>query len=175
MIKKFDGKILLDIGSGATPQKGFKGMDIQEYNNPDVVTHNWDNFPWPFKDESVLTAIGSHVAEHVNPVNGHFIDWMNEIWRIMQYDGQVVLIMPYAGTHGYYQDPTHCNPCNEDTWNYFDPMNPSKYYNFYEPAPWAVERCEYHHAGNMEVILRKRRDDVSFHKDGKLHFGRDTK
>ena len=167
--------IMLDIGSGPEPNKGFVGMDIQEYNDPDIVTHNWDNFPWPFEDESVLTAVGSHVVEHVNPVNGHFIDWMNEVWRIVQPNGQFAFVTPYGSSPGYLQDPTHCNPCNESTWFYFDPLHESGFYKFYEPAPWEIEVNAFQREGNMEVVLRKRLDDVSYHRDGKVHYGKKAK
>lgn len=163
---------MLDIGSGSSVQPGFVGMDIQEYNDPNIITHNWDNFPWPFPDESVLTAVGSHVIEHVNPVNGHFLKWMNELWRIMIPGGQVVFAYPYAGSEGMFQDPTHCNFVNQATWYYFDPLHPSNYYQFYEPAPWAIELNAYHKEGNGEVVLRKRLDDISYHKDGKKHYGK---
>lgn len=164
---------MLDIGSGPTPNKGFIGMDYQDYGKDSpVIQHDWDKFPWPFEDESVLTAVGSHVVEHVNPVNGHFINWLNEIWRILQPDGQVAFVLPYAGSPGYWQDPTHCNPCSEATWYYFDPLHPSNYYQFYEPAPWFIEMTTFHKQGNLEVVLRKRLDDVSYHKDGKVHYGK---
>jgi len=174
MESKLKKGIMLDIGSGSSPQKGFVGMDYQEYNDPNIITHNWDNFPWPFKDEYVLTAVGSHVVEHVNPVNGHFINWLNEVWRILQPDGQVAFVTPYAGSPGYWQDPTHCNGITEATWYYFDPLHPSGYYQFYEPAPWEIEMCTFHREGNLEVVLRKRRDDVSYHKDGKIHYATKT-
>lgn len=164
--------IMLDIGSGSSVQPGFVGMDYQKFDDPNIIQHNWDDFPWPFEDESVLTAVASHVVEHVNPVNGHFIDWMNEVWRILIPGGQIAMVMPYGNSPGYLQDPTHCNPCTEATWFYFDPLHPSNLYQFYEPAPWSIEMTTFHKEGNMEVVLRKRLDDVSYHRDGKVHYGK---
>lgn len=162
---------LLDIGCGANKQRGFVGMDHQKLEGVDIV-HNWDKFPWPLEDESVLTAIASHVVEHVDPVNGHFINWMNEVWRILKPDGQFTAVMPYAGSPGYWQDPTHCNGVTEATWYYFDPMHESNYYQFYQPAPWEIQMCTYRHTGNLEIVLRKRLDDRSYHPDGKVHYGK---
>jgi SAM-dependent methyltransferase len=147
--------IMLDIGCGASKQPGFVGMDHQPLEGVDVV-HAWDEFPWPFEDESVLTIVASHVVEHVNPVNGHFLRWLDECWRILQPDGQMAIVTPYAGSPGYWQDPTHCNGCSEATWFYLDPEHASNFYDFYRPKPWKIEVNLGHLNGNLEVVLRKR-------------------
>lgn len=168
---KDKGGIRLDIGGGIAPQKGFVSMDYQDLPGIDIV-HNWDDFPWPLPDESVLTAIASHVVEHVNPVNGHFIKWLDEVWRVLKPDGQIAIAAPYGGSPGYWQDPTHCNGVTETTWHYFDPLSETGLYRFYEPAPWKIEVNTYDQSGNVEVVLRKRRDDVSYHQDGKNKYGK---
>ena len=83
------------------------------------------------------------------------IDFMNELWRIMKIEGKLALSMPYGWSFGYIQDPTHCNPCNEATWQYFDPKFPM--YKIYEPNPWEIEKGfpSYQITGNMEVLMRK--------------------
>src|ERR1700748_2450384 len=101
---------MLDIGWGESFQQGFVGMDHQPLDGVDVV-HSWNEFPWPFEDESVLTIVASHVLEHVNPADGHFLRWMDEAWRILKPDRQLAAVLPYAGSPGYWQDPTHCNGC----------------------------------------------------------------
>lgn len=147
--------IVLDVGCGEHKQPGAVGMDHQALDGVDVV-HSWDEFPWPFEDESVLTIIASHVVEHVNPVNGHFLNWMNECWRILKPEGQLAITTPYAGSRGYWQDPTHCNPCSEATWFYFDPDHASQFWTFYKPKPWIIQVNVFHANGNSEVVLRKR-------------------
>ena len=150
--------ILLDIGCGTSKQPGFVGMDRQPLPGVDIV-HNWNRIPWPLDPESVLTIVASHVVEHVSPIDGHFIDWMNECWRLLKPHGQLALVTPYAGSPGYWQDPTHCNGCTEATFWYFDPAHPADFHRFYQPQPWKVEICTFHHNGNLEVVLRKRADD----------------
>lgn len=147
--------VLLDVGCGRSKQPGFVGMDHQALDGVDVV-HSWNDFPWPFEDESVLTIVASHVIEHVSPIDGHFLRWMDEAWRVLKVGGQMAAAMPYGSSRGQIQDPTHCNPCNEDTWRYFDPEDPSGYWEFYRPKPWQVEQCTMRHNGNMEVLMRKR-------------------
>ena len=69
--------IRLDIGCGANKQSGFVGMDMRDLPGVDIVW-NWNNFPWPLPNGSVLVAMASHVVEHINPVDGNFLRWMDE-------------------------------------------------------------------------------------------------
>jgi SAM-dependent methyltransferase len=147
--------IILDVGCGASKQPGAVGMDHQALEGVDVV-HSWNEFPWPFEDESVLTIVASHVVEHVNPADGHFLRWMNECWRVLKPEGQLAIVTPYAGSAGFWQDPTHCNGCSEATWYYFDPAHASGFWGFYKPQPWQIEVNLFHMNGNLEVVLRKR-------------------
>jgi SAM-dependent methyltransferase len=173
LAKKFASKrgIILDVGCGRNPQPGAVGMDHQAFAEVDIV-HSWDEFPWPLDDESVLTIIASHVVEHVNPVNGHFISWMNECWRVLKPEGQIAIATPYAGTRFYWMDPTHCNPCNQDTWRYFSPEDESRFYGFYEPGPFKIEQNLWHSTGMMEVVLRKQLDQPHWHHNGEIKYGR---
>ena len=84
---------------------------------------------------------------------------MNEIWRVMKKDGQFAFVVPYAGSPGYWQDPTHCNGITEATIYYFDPTHSSRLYDFYKPKPWEIQQLSYHQNGNLECVLRKRSED----------------
>lgn len=167
-ILKEKSGIKLDIGCGKNKQEGFVGIDYREWPGVDIV-HDLEKTPWPLPDECVTTAMASHVLEHINPHNGVFIDVMNEIWRIVKPGGQFVFTVPYAGSPGYWQDPTHCNGITEATVYYFDPDPEGRYvggrlYAFYEPKPWKIEFMAADRNGNLEVLLRKRKDDKSYHK-----------
>lgn len=158
--------IQLDIGCGEHKQPGYVGLDIQPLEGVDIV-HDWLNIPWPLPDACVLRAIASHVIEHVPRVlymeggtRWMFIDFMDEVWRVLHPEGQFALAFPYCISPGFYQDPTHVNPCNETTWLYFDPEtpidNPGLFWNFYKPKPWKIMDMAWDPSGNMEVLLRKR-------------------
>jgi DNA modification methylase len=111
--------------------------------------------------------MASHVVEHVNPAKFGFINWMNEAWRVLKVEGQLALSMPYATSPGMYQDPTHINFCNEITWAYFDPLEPNTQgylYKIYRPKPWKIIHLSWDCAGNMEVLLEKRREDKSYYE-----------
>ena len=149
--------ILLDIGCGNKKRGNFVGMDMYPWEGVDIV---WDfeKFPWPLPDECCLTVICIHVWEHIKP--WHTIDFMNEVWRITKHQGQFALAMPYGVSSGYLQDPTHCNPCNEATFDYFDPRNPLLY-SVYQPKPWLMDPGfpVFQSTGDMEVLMVKITED----------------
>lgn len=153
--------IKLDIGCGAGKQPGFLGLDIRKFPGVDIV-HDVEKFPWPIQDEYVSLAMASHLVEHINPAGGIFLKFMDEVWRILKYGGQFMMVMPFAGSAGYWQDPTHINGCTPATWFYFDPLHPSHLYDIYKPKPWKIRFCTYDVNGIMEVCLEKRRIDKSY-------------
>jgi SAM-dependent methyltransferase len=99
-----------------------------------------------------------------------FLRFMDEVWRVLKYDGQFAIMCPYGWSPGQQQDPSHVNSNNENTWRYFDPLMQGPNYptgflwKIYKPKPWAVERVYYAPEGNMEVLLRKRREDPSYYE-----------
>ena len=147
--EQLDG-IKLDIGCGEWKHEGCVGMDLREGKGVDIV-HDLEEFPYPLEDESCSEVWASHILEHINPHKGVFIDVMNEVWRIMKKGGEFKIQVPYAGTKEYFQDPTHCNPCNEITFQYFDPGY--QLYQIYKPSPWKIRHC--HMDRFLEVILKK--------------------
>ena len=144
--------IRLDIGCGRNVQPGFVGIDMLDEPEVDIV---WDleDIPWPLPDESVLVAIASHVIEHINPVKGGFLKFMDEVWRVLKPGGEFAIVTPHGSSQGYLQDPTHCNPCNENTFFYFTPDH--QLYNFYKPKPWSVKARFWSPAGSIEIALVK--------------------
>ncbi len=148
--------IHLDIGCGASKQEGFVGMDIRSLPGVDIV-HDWNDMPWPLPDESCKLVMASHVVEHVNPADGHFIRWMDEVWRIAKYGGRLVISCPHGSSQGFLQDPTHINACNEATWAYFTPENPL--YTIYKPKPWKLDFLTFDPSANIEVALTKIKEE----------------
>lgn len=100
---------------------------------------------------------------------GGFIRFMDECWRILKPGGVAIHTFPYAGSHGYWQDPTHINPINETTLTYFDPLAKDEksgqyygLYNIYRPQPWKIEKYYFNTVGFVEVQLSKRAIDKSY-------------
>ena len=147
--KKSNG-IQLDIGCGDNKQPGYVGMDYRKTKNVDIQ-HSIEDCPLPFPDNYCRTILMSHLIEHLKP--WLIIDIFNELWRISKVGGQLLIAMPYAGSFGFWQDPTHTKPWNEATPTYFDP---SKFlYNIYKPKPWKIVRNAWFQTGNMEIIMEK--------------------
>lgn len=150
--------IRLDIGGGGNPQPGFVNMDIRPLESVDIV-HDVTIYPWPLPDESVLCAVASHLVEHIPPHDFGFIRFMNEVWRVLKVGGEFAIATPHGYSPGYLQDPTHCNPCNEATWAYFDPEEPNTgghLYRIYSPKPWRIKTLLWDPSANIEVVLVKR-------------------
>src|SRR3990167_3541145 len=104
---KLKTHININLGAADSPMTGFINVDIQDLPGVDVV---WDleKFPWPFPDNCADLLIASQLVEHINPHGGIFIKFMDEAWRILKPKGQFMIATPYAGSIGYWQDPTHC-------------------------------------------------------------------
>lgn len=101
--------------------------------------------------------VKKYVGEY--EIFGNFIRFMDEVWRITKEGGQFHFVVPYAGSTGYWQDPTHVNPVTEITVMYFDPTHASGLWNIYKPKPWKFEiNAADQHNGFLEVVLRKLND-----------------
>ena len=124
-----------------------------------------------------LKKTASHIIEHIPPVaitekgtRFPFIEFMDEVWRVLQFDGEFAISCPHGYSPGYLQDPTHCNAVNETTWAYFDPLLfDGLLYRFYKPKPWKLKvdafgtpQLFWSPNANIEVVLQKRRIDKSY-------------
>ena len=153
--KQKNGLIKIDLGGGKNPQNKFINIDRRRLKNVDIV-HDLETTPWPLPDNCATLVMASHIVEHINPAKEGFIKFMDECWRVLKIGGQMMIATPYAGSEGYWSDPTHCNPCTVQTWGYFDPENTGNLYEVYKPKPWRVVQCFFQSNGNMEVLLQKR-------------------
>lgn len=142
----------LDIACGSNKQDGFTGIDVRKLPGVDIV-HDLEKFPWPIKKNSVTIAVASHILEHIKPWLS--IKFMDEVWRILVPNGTFCAAVPYPGSRGFWQDPTHCNGWNEATFTYFDPTY--HLYKIYEPKPWKIQKGfpVWQVNGTLEVIMEK--------------------
>lgn len=164
----------LDLEGGRNIQKGFITMHSSPLEGVDVV-HHYDTLPWPFPDGTISLLRADSVVQKVSRDNKHFINFMNEAWRVLKYDGEFMMSVPYSNSYLFTADPGSVNPMNESTFTYFDPLEPLAgihNYFIYEPAPWKLKHVSFKGEGLMEVLLSKRRDDVSFHNDRTIHYGK---
>lgn len=156
---KSNSGIRLDLGGGGNPQPGFVNMDVRDLPTVDIV-HDFTDFPWPLPDECVILAVASHLIEHIPRHNFIFMNFMNELWRVTKPGGSLMIAMPYCTSPGYYQDPTHVNPCNETTFAYFDPLHQSQLWQIYKPMPWYYKFVSFDPAWSLEAqLMRHSKDD----------------
>lgn len=185
--------IRLDIGCGASKQDGFVGMDYHQYGDVDIIhnveitpwplpdecvsvaiashvlehldPHGGDARLQPLADllvkKGLLTT--KEVKDAIGEPGPTFIRFMDEVWRVLKPGGQFAFVVPHAASSGFAQDPTHINMINESTMMYFDPLHASNLYRFYQPKPWKIEKQYADLNGLLEVVLRKRVDDKSYH------------
>lgn len=139
LVKNHAG-IQLDLGCGQNKAPGFVGMDIRAVDGVDLV-HDLTVTPWPLPDDCVTLTRLSHVWEHIPP--WRTLDVMAELHRVSKHDAIVMIAAPYGLGFRFVQDPTHCNPSNEATWAYWDPLHPSKLWQqVYRPPAMHVEAYE---------------------------------
>lgn len=150
---------VIDIGAGKNKQNpNWFGIDYRPLHGIDLV-QDLEKQPWPIPSESFNTAILSHVAEHINPAKGGFLSFMNEIYRILKPEGELILSVPYATSPGMFRDPSHCNFLNEETFSYFDPhdnLYNGGLYHIYSPLPWKIKNLVWNMNGSLECVLVKR-------------------
>lgn len=112
--------------------------------------------------EDIFETVGEH------KVFGGFMRFMDEVWRITKENGQFMFVVPYAGSQGFWQDPTHINPISEATMFYFDPEHSSGLWGIYKPKPWKILINTWQQNGNLEVGLQKRSNLQDYYeKSGK--------
>ena len=143
-------KLNLDIGCGANCQPGFVGMDKRALPGVELI-HDAEIFPWPVEAESVSVLMMSHFIEHVKPWLQ--FELMDEAWRVLLPEGQLMISTPYGGSFRWHQDPTHCTSWNECIVLYFVPGE--ALYNIYTPKPWRVEHLFWDVRGDLEVVFKK--------------------
>ena len=160
----------LDLGCGEGKQKGFIGMDRRAVPGVDII---WDiesvtpvpwwaremedlgakSSLWPIPDNSADKLLCSHVLEHITPSVLPAV--MDEMWRVMRFDGQVLIAVPHGDSYGFRQDPTHIGMFNESTMTYFDPAH--GLWQIYKPRPWLIRRQHSSPYHNMEIVLEPRK------------------
>lgn len=105
----------IDLACGQRKKEGFIGVDAVGGPGVDIV-HNLDEYPWPFKDNSVYEVHCSHYVEHVKDL----VKFMNELHRIMMPLGLAQIFCPYFSSDRAWQDPTHVRAITTKTFYYFD-------------------------------------------------------
>lgn len=85
------------------------GVDIA--GDCDIKHDLFNDFPYPFEDNSVDQVYSSHFIEHIpmEYINGKdkLFAFIDEVYRILKIGGKATLIFPNAMSMRAFQDPTH--------------------------------------------------------------------
>jgi SAM-dependent methyltransferase len=106
----------INFGCGTDIKEGFINVDNFAGKGVDVI-HDFEQFPYPFENESIDELIAINVLEHLSAP----VTVMEEIHRIMKKDGEVTIRVPYYNARDMYTDPTHKAFFSQQSFDYFDP------------------------------------------------------
>jgi len=125
----------LDMGCGSKPRNPFNadelyGVDIAEGLGPNIRKADLAIEPIPFDDDTFEFVSAYDFIEHIPRVvyaphrRNSFVEFMNEVWRVMKMDGFFVSSTPVYPNPEAFMDPTHVNIITDKTFlAYFDNVN----------------------------------------------------
>lgn len=90
----------LNLGCGKDYRQGFVNIDAAK---PCDLIHDLNEFPYPFKDNSVDFILASHILEHLKEPEKFF----GEIWRILKPEGILKIKVPHKDSIGAYSTFGH--------------------------------------------------------------------
>lgn len=113
------GLVKLDLACGPHRAAGFIGVDLYPESDPNILTVDLKQAPWPWGGASVDEVRCSHFLEHLTGTER--IPFMNELWRVLKVGAVATITVPYWTSQRSVQDPTHqWPPLSENSFLYFD-------------------------------------------------------
>lgn len=118
------------------------------------VTHDLDDLPWPWPDNSFDLIVARSVLEHLRL---NMVEALDECWRILRPGGQLFIKIPHWQSDIAYHDPTHYWQFSVRSLDQFDPETPrGQDYGFYTERKWKLLKVELNKArssilASMEV------------------------
>lgn len=112
-----DTLVKVNLACGQRCGPGSIGVDIADIDGVDIV-HDLKVYPWPFEDGTVDEVTCEHYVEHLD--GAEFIDFMNELWRILADGGRATIETPYLTSYRAWADPTHKSMMHEAKFVYFN-------------------------------------------------------
>lgn len=109
--------VRVNLACGQRKDEGWIGVDLADVDGVDVV-HDLKVYPWPFETDSIDEVVCEHFVEHLYPEE--FVDWMNELWRVLKPGARATLEMPYLTSYRAWADPFHRQFMHEAKFVYFN-------------------------------------------------------
>ena len=143
--------MILNIGCGRLPIDGAINHDIRKHAEFVDVTHDLNEYPWPWEDETADVIYAKDVLEHLN----NLVKSLEECWRILIPSGMLYISMPHWQSEQGHDDPTHRWFVTLKTMDYFiRGTGWEKGYGFYSPMRWLLHKKE-RKGGNIRWTLQK--------------------
>ena len=108
----------LNLGCGKKYIDGWVNVDFYDDLKCDV-THDLEEFPWPWEDNSVSEIKIIHTLEHLGADWKVYIKILQEMYRVCEDDAHIQVDVPSPWHWNYISDPTHVRPVTPDGLNLF--------------------------------------------------------
>ena len=103
----------LNLGCGKDYIDDWVNVDFYDDSKCDV-THDLEEFPWPWEDDSVSEIRIIHTLEHLGTDWKVFIKILQEMYRVCEDDATIEVHVPSPWHWHYTSDPTHVRPITPD-------------------------------------------------------------
>lgn len=104
----------LNLGAGKKPLKGYVNIDKNNFKGVDLVW-NLDNFPYPFKNNSVDEIVAENILEFVE----NFMKTIEEIYRICKPGAKIKIIYVPCPSPFSFQNPLVVTRMGFNTFEYY--------------------------------------------------------
>jgi SAM-dependent methyltransferase len=128
----------LNLGCGNVQMDGAVNHDLVQHSSWVDVAHDLEVTPWPWADDTFETVWAMDLLEHLHL---GFIGFFNEVWRILQPGGVVLVRTPMWNSPNAVIDPTHVRCYHPESFHYLDPATQwGQKYSIYTTRKWQIEQ-----------------------------------
>ena len=127
---------ILDLGCGKNKVPNSIGLDNVQLPGVDIE-HDLLNFPYPFEGESINKIYLRHVIEHFDFKEINLM--LNECYRILKKDGQLLITVPHVFSISAFIDPTHKSFFTFGSGQFWDRNSSKAYYDEFQ-SKWQLKR-----------------------------------
>ena len=108
----------LNLGCGKDYIDDWVNVDFYDDSKCDV-THDLEEFPWPWEDNSVSEIRIIHTLEHLGADWKVYVKILQEMYRVCEDDATIVVNVPSPWHWNFTADPSHVRPIIPDGLNLF--------------------------------------------------------
>lgn len=146
---------VLNLGAGDRIVEGAINHDLWKHRPEIDVIHNLNLLPWPWHNDSFDEIQAVSIFEHLSIT---LVQSMDECWRILKPDGQLIVKYPLWNTPTAHDDPTHRWYWSDRVLEVFDPE--TKYgqdHPYYTLKKWEILDSGVIKGRNFKARLRPRK------------------